>query len=121
MRHYKGDRYLVNFSFLDEDTCDGNAYLINYQSDDDLSESEAVKIGESLAPVDATFIREYALDAETTVRVYESKSLRTRFRAGDWYWTDGKPGVFTVFYSRYNGLGGEERIDGVTVATGNDP
>jgi hypothetical protein len=119
--NYENDRYIVSFSFLDENTCAGNVWTLSYQPDGDLSETEAVKIGESLMPRDARFIREYRPDAESVVRVYSSRALRSRFEPDDWYWGEDRPGTFIVAYYTYLDFDGGSQVSGIDLSTGNNP
>jgi len=84
-----------------------NVWMIQKQWDTDQSGTldEIELISSQLIPDDGEYIKTYTPEGrpETTVLVYISDSLATRFDAD--FWSYAEPGVFTVQYNTYEGLG----------------
>jgi hypothetical protein len=88
-----------------------------------LSLEDARIIGESFIPRDSEFVKTYSPIEDypepfpVIVDLYFSESLKSRFESDVW-WIGGQPGDFIVIYGW---VSYDETVDGITIATGNDP
>ncbi len=102
----------------------GNVWVIERQwGSNELPLIDVVEAeSKTLIPSDSQFIETYSPIGrpETTVNLYFSESLKSRFKNedssfGNW-WTGGEPGNFTVQYNVYDG-----RVGRMIIGIGNNP
>ena len=75
---------------------------------------EARKESKQVIPADAKFVKSYTSRSGSTVDLYASESLKTRFSDEDW--TGGKPGDFIILYRNQTG-----KTTTFIISTGNNP
>lgn len=88
-------------------------WIIYYTFDVPATVDDIELLSSQLIPFDNEYIETYTPDGrpETTVIVYKSDFLTTRFDADFWDYAD--PGVFTVQYNTYEGFGIGDMIVGL--------
>jgi hypothetical protein len=75
---------------------------------------DARKESKNFIPADAKFVRTYMASSGSTVDLYKSESLKSRFPDSQFY--KGKPGDFIIIYRNQTG-----KTTSFIVATGNNP
>lgn len=111
------EKYVVVFQ------ADNVWYIERQWSTENAVTPDAVEAeSQSLIPADSQFVKTYTPEGrpETTVNLYMSESLKSRFNpedsiTGDW-WTGGEPGNFTVQYNQY-----DAGVTRMIIALGNNP
>lgn len=109
---YENGRFQVSFSGVRT----GNVNYIErvWGDRNSVRIEEARRESRNFIPADAEFVRTYTSRGGSTVDLYKSESLKSRFSADDW--TGGQPGDFIILYRNQTG-----RTTTFIIGVGNNP